>query len=48
MTSDREIVRQLKAFAGYTRAQGRVTKWGDEWEFKPWGVCVVASARVIY
>lgn len=46
-TSRRSLVRQIKAFAGFTGMRSRVVDYGDSIEIRPYGICQVAFAKVI-
>jgi hypothetical protein len=47
-TSDRVIMRRLKAAFGLSGERGRSYSHGDTWEFRPYGACRIVMARVIY
>lgn len=38
---NREVVMKAKAAMGLTGARGRMTDYGDGWEFRPYGSCTV-------
>lgn len=44
--SDRELVRKLKAFAGFTGMRARVENYRDLIKIKPYGVNQVAFAQL--
>jgi hypothetical protein len=44
--SDRKLVRAAKAALGLTGVRGSTEKNGDQWTFRPYGVCAVAFFSV--
>jgi hypothetical protein len=47
-TSDRAIMRRVKAAFGLTGVPGRTETFGDEWHFRPRRACRIVMARVVY
>jgi len=43
--TDLAMMRRIKKAAGLNGVRGRVAKYGDTWEFRPCGTCVVLFAN---
>ena len=43
--TDLALIRRIKKAAGLNGVRGIVSKYGDTWEFRPYGACVVLFAN---
>ena len=44
----RTITKRIRSALGLTGLRGRWKVNGDTWDFRPYGMCTIAMARVVY